>query len=128
MLERVDAVEPAGRAPRRRGWLLTFALGGAVGGLAVASTASLRGGARTDGPPSLRHGTHLQAPVESLTIDASGDIAVQFGEGYAPEAGELARRTCEPSLEEALVLGLLACETTTPPRSWLGSPRCRSAR
>lgn len=54
----------------------------------------------------------LGLAVEELTIDASGDIAVQFGEGYTPEAGELARRTCEPLLEEALALGLLACETT----------------
>jgi CubicO group peptidase (beta-lactamase class C family) len=50
--------------------------------------------------------------VESLTIDASGDIEVRFDDSYTPEKGELAQRTCEPSTQETLAVGLLACETT----------------
>ncbi|MCY0989682.1 serine hydrolase [Nannocystis sp. ILAH1] len=50
--------------------------------------------------------------AESLTIDVSGDIEVQFDDSYTPEKGELAQETCEPPMQEALALGLLACETT----------------
>ncbi|MBZ5709202.1 serine hydrolase domain-containing protein [Nannocystis pusilla] len=47
-----------------------------------------------------------------LTISVAGDIEVEFDGSYTPEKGELAQRTCEPPMEEALALGLLACETT----------------
>jgi CubicO group peptidase (beta-lactamase class C family) len=50
--------------------------------------------------------------VEELEIGPTGDIAVLFAEGSDPELMELARRECEPLMQEALVLGLLACETT----------------
>jgi len=53
----------------------------------------------------------LGLAVVHLEIDVSGDIEVQFGDSYTPEKGDLAQRTCEPPMQEALTLGLLACET-----------------
>jgi CubicO group peptidase (beta-lactamase class C family) len=50
--------------------------------------------------------------VEELEITESGDISVSFGEGYTEMLGELARRECEPPMQETLALGLLACEST----------------
>ena len=54
----------------------------------------------------------LGLDVESLEIDESGDIAVVFGDAFTPELAEFARRECEPLMEEALTLGLVACEAT----------------
>lgn len=51
--------------------------------------------------------------VDVLEITEAGDISVEFAEdGYTDELGDLARRECEPAMEEALTLGLIACDTT----------------
>ncbi len=50
--------------------------------------------------------------VDELEITEAGDISVLFGDGYTDALGELARRECEPAMQETLAVGLLACETT----------------
>jgi CubicO group peptidase (beta-lactamase class C family) len=54
----------------------------------------------------------LGLAVERLEIGVSGDIEVQFAGSSPADAIDLAGRTCEPRMQEALALGLLACETT----------------
>ncbi len=52
--------------------------------------------------------------IETLRINAAGDIDVLFGESFTPALAEQARRECEEPMQEALVVGLLACESITP--------------
>lgn len=53
----------------------------------------------------------LGMAVQRLEITEAGDIDVEFGEGYTPELADQALRECEPRMEEALVLNLLACQS-----------------
>src|SRR6187455_3038852 len=54
----------------------------------------------------------LGLEVEMLEITVSGDIDVVFAPSATTEQVEQARQICEPAMEEALTLGLVACETT----------------
>lgn len=56
----------------------------------------------------------LGLEVRRLDLTESGDIDVEFGDGYTPETAELARRDCEPPMQETLALGLLACTAVDP--------------
>lgn len=50
--------------------------------------------------------------VERLDLTVAGDIHVVFAPSTTAEQAEEAQLVCEPLMEEALTLGLVACETT----------------
>lgn len=63
-------------------------------------------------------GTYLECvaeigiEVEHLEITVAGDIDVVFAPSTTAQQAEQAQLECEPLMEEALTLGLVACETT----------------
>ncbi len=54
----------------------------------------------------------LGLEVELLEITLAGDISVRFADGATDEQVELALTECEPAMQETLLLGRIACETT----------------